>query len=204
MVQSDSGSGPLSVRKIEQPAPLSRGGIHCTVCRFHVVVSVVRPGVAKTIGPRRVPFRVMVDFHRAVVFAFQTAGSRFRGRLSACVSRLAYRVSSVNWGRLGPAHMSLQLAALPPGKMRLTQGSTFRFFFQGLLSLGHLGALLQIRLPGYHLHIRDFKELAGLLTRQASFDVGGLPSPADLLKLGTIYRGGTPAVKKTAKNLVST
>tara|TARA_R110002110_G_scaffold55695_1_gene158887 strand:+ start:108 stop:353 length:246 start_codon:yes stop_codon:yes gene_type:complete len=80
----------------------------------------------------------------------------------------------------------------------------FRFFFQGLLSLGHLGALLQIRLPGYHLHIRDFKELAGLLTRQASFDVGGLPSPADLLKLGTIYRGGTPAVKKTAKNLVST
>ena len=132
--------------------------------------------------------------------------SRLRD-LADIISRtadLAYRVSSVNWGRLGPAHMSLQLAALPPGKMRLTQGLMFRFFFQGLLSLGHLGALLQIRLPGYHLHIRDFKELAGLLTRQASFDVGGLPSPADLLKLGTIYRGGTPAVKKTAKNLVST
>ena len=186
MVQSDSGSGPLSVRKIEQPAPLSRGGIHCTVCRFHVVVSVVRPGVAKTIGPRRVPFRVMVDFHRAVVFAFQTAGSRFRGRLSACVSRLAYRVSSVNWGRLGPAHMSLQLAALPPGKMRLTQGSTFRFFFQGLLSLGHLGALLQIRLPGYHLRIRDFKELRGQRTGQGQDPRSRLPGSAGCHSLTTI------------------
>ena len=133
-------------------------------CRFHVVCSVVRLGIARTIGPLWFPFRVMVDFHRAVVFAFQVVGSRLQGRLSACVSRLAYRVSSVNWGRLGPAHMSLQLAALPPGKMRLTQGSTFRFFFQGLLSLGHLGALLQIRLPGYQRFIRDFKELRGRRT----------------------------------------
>lgn len=167
MVQSDSGTGPLSVRKIEQPAPLSGGGIHCTV----IVGSMwfVRSCVLALPGPLDrfgFPFGSWWMLTVRFVFAsFQAAGSRFRGRSSTCVSRLAYRVSSVNWGRLGPAHMSLQLAALPPGKMRLTQGSTFRFSVQGLLSLGHLGALLQIRLPGYHLHIRDFKEWAGLLTR---------------------------------------
>ena len=92
MVQSDNGSGPFSVRKIEQPAPPFRGGrvsLHGD-CRFHVVCSVIRLGIAGTIGPLRFPFRVMVDFHRAVVFAsFQVAGSRLQGRLSACVSRLA-------------------------------------------------------------------------------------------------------------------
>ena len=188
MVQSDSGSGPLSVRKIEQPAPLSRGGIHCTV----TVVSMwfVRSFVSALPGPLDrcgFPFGSWWMLTVRFVFAsFQVAGSRFQGRSSTCVSRLAYRVSSVNWGRLGPAHMSLQLAALPPGKMRLTQGSTFRFFFQGLLSLGHLGALLQIRLPGYHLRIRDFKELRGQRTGQGQDPRSRLPGSAGCHSLTTI------------------
>ena len=129
-------------------------------CRFHVVCSVIRLGIAGTIGPLRFPFRVMVDFHRAVVFAsFQVAGSRLQGRLSACVSRLASRGHRRAKG-LNPCPFPFGWAALPPQLMPSypPRGSTFRFFFQGLLSLGHLGALLQIRLPGYQRHIRVFKD----------------------------------------------
>ena len=156
-------------------------------CRFHVVVSVVRPGVAKTIGPLWFPFRVMVDVHRAVVFAFQVAGSRFQGRLSSCVSRLASR--GHRWAKgLNPCSFPFGWAALPPRLMPSypPRGLMFRFFFQGLLSLGHLGALLQIRLPGYHLRIRDFKELRGQRTGQGQDPRSRLPGSAGCHSLTTI------------------